>query len=188
MNRAILATAAALALAACGSTDEPEVATNVEGNQPTAVDQQLPDGGAAAPLGAAAIQVGSKEPYGEYLVDGGGRALYVLEGSRREGRQQAEQLGQQPDCTGECLAEWPRLLTEGAPTAGARANAGQISTIARPEGQQVTYAGWPLYYYRGDAAPGSTSGQDYHDRWGGWYLLSPAGERIEGREIGPSAE
>jgi predicted lipoprotein with Yx(FWY)xxD motif len=187
MNRLVLVAAAALALAACERADQ-EVATNVEANQPTAVDRQLADGGAAAPVGAAAVRVASKEPYGDYLVDGGGRALYVLEGSRREGRQQAEQLGQRPDCAGECLAEWPLFLTEGAPTAGPKVDAGQVSTIARPEGQQVSYAGWPLYYYVGDRGPGSTSGQDYHDRWGGWYLLSPAGERIEGREMGPSAE
>lgn len=183
-KRIMIGVAAALALAGCGE-DNPEVATNEAANQAAPGDQPLPGGGATAALGAAAIQVATKEPYGEYLVDGGGRAIYVLEGTQQQASQ-APQQGQR--CTGECLAEWPLVLTEGAPSAGQGVASSRLSSIDRPEGQQVAYAGWPLYYYRGDSGAGSTSGQDLHDRWGGWYLLSPSGERIEGREMGPGAE
>jgi predicted lipoprotein with Yx(FWY)xxD motif len=45
-------------------------------------------------------------------------------------------------------------------------------------GSQATYGGWPLYYYHHDAAPGDTTGQNVHDRWGMWYLVSPSGNPI----------
>ena len=183
-KRIILAAMAAFAVAGC----EPDNQATI-GNNATAVgNEALPGGGAARPVGAAELRVATKEPFGEYLVDGAGRALYVLEGSREQRGQQAQQLGQRPECTGECLAEWPPYLTEGVPRPGPGVDAGQISTTALQDSQQVTYVGWPLYYYRGDRDAGSTAGQDVHDRWGGWYLLSPQGERIEGREMGPGAE
>lgn len=185
-KRIILAAVAAFAVAACEPDNQATTGTTATAE----ANEALPGGGAARQLDAARIAVATKEPFGEYLVDGAGRSLYVLEGSRQQGRpgQQGQQLGQTPECTGECLAEWPPLLTEGAPRAGQGVDAGKISTTALQESQQVTYAGWPLYYYRGDAGPGSTAGQEVHDRWGGWYLLSPGGERIEGREMGPGAQ
>jgi predicted lipoprotein with Yx(FWY)xxD motif len=183
----ILAATAALALGACRGAEQ-DVATNVEGNQATPADQQLPGGGAVSPLGAAVIQVAAKDPYGQYLVDGSGRTVYVLEGSRMQAQQQGQQSQSRAQCTGECLSEWPPVLTEGAPTAGQGVDAAQLSTTPIENAQQVTYAGWPLYHYRGDRGAGSTAGQEVHDRWGGWYLVSPQGERIEGREMGPSAE
>jgi predicted lipoprotein with Yx(FWY)xxD motif len=182
-KRIILAAAAMLLFTGCEGADQ-EIATNEAGNQATAADQPLPGGGAAKPLGAAIIQVASKEPYGQYLVDGAGLALYILMGPRQQGpQQQAADL-----CTGECLAEWPPVLSQGAPNAGQGADAGRIATVARPEGQQVSYAGWPLYYYKGDRLAGSTSGQAVEDRWGSWHLLSPQGQPIEGREMGPAAQ
>ncbi len=184
MNRSTLLLAAiAAALPACGGGEQ-EMAVNEAGNQATSANEVVPGEGAVKPAGAAAIQLATKEPYGQYLVDASGRAVYVLEGSRQG--PQAAAGGR--SCTGECLAEWPPVVTQGTPTAGQGVNAGQLGTTAANDAQQVTYAGWPLYYYRGDAGQGSTSGQEIHDRWGGWYLLSPQGERIEGRETGPSAQ
>lgn len=188
-KRIILAAVAAFAIAGCEPDNQATTGTNLTapGNE------ALAGGGAARALGAAEIRVATKDPFGEYLVDGAGRALYVLENSRQQPQQpqqlqQSQQLEQRAECTGACLGEWPSYLTEGAPRAGRGVAAGQISTTAMQDSQQVTYAGWPLYYYRGDRDAGSTSGQDVHDRWGGWYLLSPQGERIEGRELGPGAE
>ena len=42
---------------------------------------------------------------------------------------------------------------------------------------QVTYNGWPLYYYIKDEQAGDTVGQQVGDVW---YVISPAGEEIEG--------
>ena len=43
----------------------------------------------------------------------------------------------------------------------------------------MTYAGHPLYRYLPDTKPGQTNGQDSHDFGAGWYVLSPAGKKIE---------
>ncbi len=80
-------------------------------------------------------------------------------------------------CTGECLAEWPALTTEADPAAGDGADATLLGTITRDDGStQVTYNGWPLYYFADDTAAGDTNGQGLE---GVWFLVSPAGEAIE---------
>ncbi|HET7369745.1 MAG TPA: hypothetical protein VFK45_02780 [Gammaproteobacteria bacterium] len=43
---------------------------------------------------------------------------------------------------------------------------------------QVTYNGWPLYYYAGDKKPGDTRGQDKKGFGAEWYLISPEGHII----------
>ena len=52
-----------------------------------------------------------------------------------------------------------------------------LGTITRDDGTtQVTYNGWPLYYFAGDTAPGDTTGQGME---GVWFLVSPTGEAIQ---------
>ena len=86
-------------------------------------------------------------------------------------------------CSGTCATYWPPLLTRGKPTARARREASLLGTIRRADGTtQVTYAGHPLYRYLPDTKPGQTNGQDSHDFGAGWYVLSPAGKKIEADE------
>lgn len=195
-TRIILGAAAAFVLAAC----EPDNQATTGGNATAVGNEALPGGGAARQVAAGQLAVATSDDYGQYLVDGEGRALYVLEGSRQQAGQaqqpaqgqqasQPQAQGQTAQCAAECHAEWPPYVTQGAPAAGQGIDAGLISTTATMQNaQQVTYAGWPLFYYSGDRDPGSTSGQELDDSWGSWYLLAPSGERIEGREMGPSAE
>jgi predicted lipoprotein with Yx(FWY)xxD motif len=44
--------------------------------------------------------------------------------------------------------------------------------VAAPEGKgrQMTYNGWPLYYYIKDKAPGDTTGQGVG---GTWFVVPP---------------
>ena len=52
-----------------------------------------------------------------------------------------------------------------------------MGTTARTDGTtQVTYNGWPLYYWIKDQKPGDATGQDVG---GVWYVLSPTGEEVE---------
>jgi predicted lipoprotein with Yx(FWY)xxD motif len=44
---------------------------------------------------------------------------------------------------------------------------------------QVTYGGWPLYYFVQDQGPGEATGQDKHGFGGEWYLVTPAGEKAQ---------
>lgn len=57
--------------------------------------------------------------------------------------------------------------------AGAGVDASKIRTTTRTDGSiQVTYNGWPLYYYAKDAKPGDILGQN---GGGVWYMLSADG-------------
>lgn len=113
----------------------------------------------------ATLTTATKAPYGAYLVDGAGRAVYILEGERQPGGAHR--------CVGECLRVWPPLY--GAPAAGAGLNPALVGSMPMPAGPHVSYAGWPLYYYHRDRLPGDTTGQHVTDAWGTWHLLSPAG-------------
>jgi predicted lipoprotein with Yx(FWY)xxD motif len=116
-------------------------------------------------IGAAAL------PPGRALVDGAGRALYLFEADQ----------GSTSACTGPCAQVWPPLLADGPPpaTAGA-AQASLVGTSMRADGsRQVTYNGHPLYYFAGDTAPGDVKGQGIHNFGGGWYVVTPAGDKID---------
>jgi hypothetical protein len=43
---------------------------------------------------------------------------------------------------------------------------------------QVTYAGHPLYYFKGDTSPGATTGQGITNFGGRWWLVAPSGTPI----------
>ena len=73
-------------------------------------------------------------------------------------------------CTGSCATAWPPLTASGAPTAGAGAS-GTLGTIQRSDGTtQVTYQGWPLYYYGADQKPGDAMGEKIG---GVWFVAPP---------------
>ena len=122
-----------------------------------------------APMGAATVTTATKPPFGTYVVDGAGRALYVLEGERGTTMSR---------CTGACLGVWPPLHASGPPSAAAGVDPTRLATVPMHGHPHVTYAGWPLYYYHRDRAPADTTGQNVRDTWGTWYLLSPSGEPI----------
>jgi predicted lipoprotein with Yx(FWY)xxD motif len=107
---------------------------------------------------------------GRILVDGRGRTLYLFEKDVR-GRSA---------CAGTCAVYWPPLLTNNKPTVGAGAKRNLLGVTRRSDGtRQVTYAGHPLYRFVQDTRRGQTNGQDLHDFGAGWYVLSPAGQKVE---------
>jgi predicted lipoprotein with Yx(FWY)xxD motif len=107
--------------------------------------------------------------YGSALVDAQGRTLYLFTNDTQNGDASA--------CTGDCLTKWPPLLTTNDPVAGEGVDASLLGTITRDDGtMQVTYNGWPLYYYAEDTAAGDANGQAVGSVW---YLVSPEGEAIQ---------
>ena len=83
-----------------------------------------------------------------------------------------------PTCTDSCAEAWPPLTVDevGQVTAGDGVDATLLSTAEHPTaGTQVTYNGWPLYFFSGDSAPGDTNGQAQGDAW---YVLDPTGNAI----------
>jgi predicted lipoprotein with Yx(FWY)xxD motif len=82
-------------------------------------------------------------------------------------------------CNGACASYWPPLLVKGTakPTVGSGASAGLIGTTMRTGGaEQVTYAGFPLYYYAGDKKPGQANGQGFQKTW---YVVSATGALVK---------
>jgi predicted lipoprotein with Yx(FWY)xxD motif len=119
----------------------------------------------------ATVAVRMKEGLGEYLVDSKGMSLYMF---------RADEGQKGSACENACAEAWPPLMAEGDLTAGKDLDQDKLGTIERKDGKmQVTYAGWPLYHFKNDAAPGDTKGQDMKGFGAEWYLMSPAGEKVE---------
>ncbi|MBW3573031.1 MAG: hypothetical protein KY467_18195 [Gemmatimonadetes bacterium] len=169
---------AVLALPACGGDNEEELA--VEATDAVAVRpapgadtaQQPATGTPGEPVeGGAELTVGAQE-YGEYIADQKGRPLYMFT---------ADSAGQS-NCYDRCAQMWPPLLApQGTPTAGSTdVRPRLIGTVQRRDGAaQVTYGGHPLYYYHKDQGADAPRGQDVHDSGGEWYLVTPAGQKLE---------
>jgi predicted lipoprotein with Yx(FWY)xxD motif len=120
---------------------------------------------AAGPAGPTTVAT-KMGPLGAYLTDASGKTLYMY----------TPDTSPTSTCYGQCIANWPALLTNGAPQAGTGATATFLGTSPRTDGSsQVTYKGHPLYYFKGDKAAGDTSGQGKADTW---FLVSPTGAQI----------
>ena len=84
-------------------------------------------------------------------------------------------------CSGECAAAWPIDGSSGRPKAGPGVRASLLGTIKRSDGTtQVTYNSHPLYYYSGDGKPGEVNGEGVDAFGAEWYVVSPAGRKVEG--------
>lgn len=107
---------------------------------------------------------------GRILVNGQGRTLYLFERDTRR----------KSTCYGACASVWPSVTTSGAPKAGRGADRRKLGTTRRRNGTlQVTYNGHPLYTYTGDAKRGQTNGEGIDGFGGEWYVVSPAGAKVE---------
>src|SRR5688500_12066446 len=108
--------------------------------------------------GAATVNVAEVGTFGQALVDAEGRSLYLFTNDTQNSGTSS--------CTGDCLVEWPPLFTDGEPVAGEGVDAAMLGTITLPDGtSQVTYNGWPLYYFHEDTAAGDTNGQGLGGVW-----------------------
>jgi predicted lipoprotein with Yx(FWY)xxD motif len=124
---------------------------------------------ASSSAGPAGITT-AQNPLGTILTDDHGRAVYLFVADK----------GTTSTCSGDCAKEWPPLTTTGAPVAGAGVNAAMLSTSPRSDGTtQLTYNGHPLYYYDDDKGPGTTKGQGETSYGANWYVLTPAGVKID---------
>jgi len=123
------------ALAACGKSTE----VKTEAVQP---DQ--------------ALQLLKNEKAGEYLADPQGRALYYFK---------KDEAGKS-NCSGDCLANWPAFTQEdfAVPEGFDKKD---FDTITREDNgkKQVTYKGFPLYYFAKDLQKGDVNGQGVKDVW-----------------------
>ncbi|MCR3884773.1 hypothetical protein P0O24_00575 [Methanotrichaceae archaeon M04Ac] len=111
--------------------------------------------GAAAP--EKTIELASKEGLGDYLVDQDGMALYYFaEDTPRSGTS---------SCGDTCTVYWPPFHT-GQIVLPMGLSSFDFSTITREDGLvQITYKGWPLYYYTNDYRAGEIKGHGMYETW-----------------------
>jgi predicted lipoprotein with Yx(FWY)xxD motif len=171
MNRRLQLAACGLGVllaSACSSSNGAssyQKSANPAGGATTAVAANV----AANAAGRAGIMA-THNPLGTILTDARGRAVYLF----------VADTGPTSTCKGDCAKEWPPLTTTGDPVAGAGVNAALMSTSPRTDGTtQLTYNGHPLYYYDDDKGPGTTKGQDENSYGAKWYVLNPAGIKID---------
>ncbi len=123
----------------------------------------------AAPMpveSAATVMIGKDAKLGDFLVDAKGMSLYLY----------TKDTPNTSVCYDKCATAWPPLLTEGTPAVSEGIDAAKLGTTTRTDGtKQVTFNGWPLYYYIKDTKAGDVVGQGVGTVW---YLLTPAGEMI----------
>ena len=139
---------------ACGAQGTAVVA------QPTAVPTQ------PVASSGALVSLAQNDQFGSFLVDDKGMSLYLF----------TKDTPNTTNCYDQCATNWPPLLTTGTPVAGEGIDATKLGTTPRTDGtMQVTYNGWPLYYYIKDTKAGDTTGQDVGDVW---FLITPSGEMV----------
>lgn len=129
---------------------------------------------------APRIETATKQPYGQYLTDASGRTLYMF---------MADEQGKGASaCYDACAQAWPPALAgQGGPEAGPNVKKDMLGTFERRDGsRQLTYNGWPLYYFVKDRGPGDVTGQDVEAFGGEWYLVAPDGSvnRKHGEKTG----
>jgi predicted lipoprotein with Yx(FWY)xxD motif len=107
---------------------------------------------------------------GQILVDISGRTLYLF----------AADQGTASSCYGACVGVWPPLTVTGAPVAGSGVHQSLLATTTRKDGSmEVVYNGHPLYYFISDKRAGDTTGQALSSFGADWYVLSPAGTKLD---------
>ena len=115
------------------------------------------------------VKVVASSKYGNVLAAANGMTLY---------RYTPDKKGVSV-CNGACAKYWPPLLLKGTAkaTAGSGASAGLLGTTMRANGAaQVTYAGFPLYFYAGDSKPGDVKGEGFEKTW---YVVSAKGALVK---------
>jgi predicted lipoprotein with Yx(FWY)xxD motif len=105
---------------------------------------------------------------GIILFDEFGHTLYAFD----------RDSGRQSTCYGACAAAWLPQLTPGKPRP-VDVTAAKLGASKRRDGSiQVTYAGHPLYTFRG-AKPGDTSKNGAVAFDGSWHAIRPSGKVLE---------
>ncbi len=123
----------------------------------------------SAPSGQAGsftVMIKNDPKLGDFLTDSKGMTLYLF----------TQDTPGVSNCTGKCLTYWPALVAPGAVTA-ASGVMGKLDVITRSDdgSKQVTYNGYPLYYFIKDKAPGDTTGQGVT---GNWFVVPPTATTI----------
>jgi predicted lipoprotein with Yx(FWY)xxD motif len=124
------------------------------------------------------VRTAKSATFGTILVAANGRTLYRFTVDRKGVNRCSS------DAT--CNKYWPPLLVKASvkPTAGPGAKAALLGTIQAARGmRQVTYAGYPLYFFAGDSAAGQVKGQGIQSKW---YVVNASGGLVKKASTTPT--
>jgi predicted lipoprotein with Yx(FWY)xxD motif len=118
---------------------------------------------------AGTVNLAKTAKYGMVLVSSSGRTLY---------RYTPDSKGKSSTCSGTCASYWPAYVLKGTakPTAGSGASSSLLGTVKRGKSLQVTYAGYPLYFYVGDTKAGAIKGEGTDKTW---YVVNAKGALVK---------
>jgi predicted lipoprotein with Yx(FWY)xxD motif len=165
IRRVGLLGASAALFAACAGAGSPTTApapTTVATTAPAATTPTASQAAAGITLSAA-----TNATLGQFVTGANGMSLYIF----------TKDTGTTSACSGQCADNWPALSVTALSdvTAGAGVT-GALGTITGADGKlQVTLAGHPLYYFKGDTAAGDINGQGLN---GVWYLAGVDGSLV----------
>lgn len=199
---AVLITAGALSLAACGTqntalpteqapveqvANEPSFLSGTakaNNAQPKTGDWATGSDGTANTADPAvarkwvqlkASKAGALDPV---VVNGAGLTLYRFDKDTAKPSKST--------CNGDCAKTWPPVLvTPGSKVFLAGIKKSAVGTVKRDDGTvQLTVGGWPAYRFAKDTKPGDTLGQGVG---GTWFGLAPNGQKAQGGQPEESA-
>ncbi len=111
--------------------------------------------GAADKLSGNRIDIAEAADGTAYLTDGQGRALYLF----------ATDTVDPDSCQGQCLANWPIAYSDNVLLANGLERS-DFGSFTRSDGKrQLTYKGWPLYYFAKDTMAGDLNGEGMGGVW-----------------------
>jgi predicted lipoprotein with Yx(FWY)xxD motif len=159
--------AVVILVAACSSSSGTSAAaTKTTGPTTTPTSSAAPSSRASGSALALKTATGKA---GIWLTNSAGRALYTY----------TRDKGTTSECYGACATTWLPLTTTSSVTiSGQYTVQRDLGVTTRTGGaKQVTYGGHPLYYFKGDTAPGQTKGQGVG---GVWFLIGPIANVMNG--------
>lgn len=143
-----------MVVAACGNKDKATESSSSANKEETATEETTTE--ETANEQAASLKLLKNEAVGEYLADSKGMTLYYFKKDEEE----------KSNCSGDCLEKWPPFTEKqfNVPEGFSKADFG---TITREDSgaEQVTYKGYPLYYFAGDKQEGDVKGQGVKEVW-----------------------
>jgi predicted lipoprotein with Yx(FWY)xxD motif len=163
-------TVALLALAGCagsGTSSGGGGSTSDSGGSSASATPEPSTPAPAESTGSADLMVADSS-LGKIVVDGKGMSVYFF-GKDTAGSGTSA-------CSGQCLVNWPPVPSASS-TPTVDGVTGELGTITATDGStQITLNGLPLYYFKGDSAPGDVNGQKVQDVW---WVVSPDGQAIK---------
>lgn len=172
----ITALAAVLTLSACSTAFADKSAPESQENKAAPAPANAPAANAPAAAAGAekqeepkVLKVSQVQGLTPILTSASGRSVYRFDNDSANPSKST--------CFDACAEQWePVLAGSGVEIAGGGVDERLISTIARPEGKQVTLKGWPLYYFKDDLRLGELAGQG---RGGVWFAVNPQGGKAK---------